>query len=526
MFDRRDVIVVGAGPSGCLLTHQLVSRYGRRVTLIESPAASPQFPARTIDHQRPARWLNLLRSDDDWAYSTAPTDSLAGRAIAWPRGRGPGGSSRLNAMIWFPPTDDDFQRLAHAGGQRWSVDRLREAYETAHGLVQPEQPVWYSEATRRFLEAAAHCPNAQPMQYRRSTRGGRRWTAASLLAQLDPDHFELIRGHVDRLRWRNRRVVGVELHAAGSDRCHATTWDKSSYSAAVEETDGARFIDADQGVILCAGTIATPAILMRSGIGESDHLRELGIEIRLQRDAVGQGLQDHLIMPVVFALPEKERFLPGSSVREVATWQMLGSGRLTSNLAEAGGLFQDGQLQIHVTPTHYLTFPQAKAAAAMTIGVNATVPLSRGFVRLISALATAPPTITPNYLADPADLAVTLQGIELARSIAQCSPLRDWVSRELVPGKQRSTAAQLAKAVRRYAQTLYHPTSTCRMGRLDQRGHAAETVVTPELRVRDVENLWVADASILPGITSGNPQATVMTLGVHGAGIVDENLER
>ena len=524
MFNRRDLIVVGAGPAGCLLTHQLVSRFGRRVTLIESPAASPHLPANASDHQRPARWLNLLRSDDDWAYSTVPAESLAGRTIAWPRGRGPGGSSRLNAMIWFPPTEDDFQRLARVGGQHWSIDRLRAAYETAHDLVRPEQPVWYSEATRRFLEAAAGCPHSQPMLYRRSTRRGRRWTAASLLEQLDPNRFELVRGHVDRLRWRDRRVVGVELQAASSERCDMTTWDKSSYSVAVDEAGSERFVDADHGVVLCAGTIATPAILMRSGIGNADHLRQLGIERRIQCDAVGQGLQDHLVMPVIFAVPEKERFLPGSSVREIASWQVLGSGRLASNLAEAGGLFQHGQIQVHVTPTHYLSFPQANAAAAMTIGVDATAPGSRGAVRLASADALTAPTIKPNYLADPADLAITLQGIELARSIAQQSPLRGWIGRELIPGSQRSTAAQLTKTIRRYAQTLYHPTSTCRMGRLDQSGQAADPVVTPDLRVRDVENLWVADASILPSITSGNPQATVMTIGVHAAGIVNESL--
>ncbi|MFG0261709.1 MAG: GMC family oxidoreductase, partial [Novipirellula sp. JB048] len=282
---------------------------------------------------------------------------------------------------------------------------------------------------------------------------------------------------VDRILFRNERAIGVQL------------------------VDGLQLFASKQ-VILCAGSIATPAILMRSGIGPRDRLRDAGGQAWLDAPGVGQNLQDHLVMPVIFATAASSRFDLNVTPGELARFDYLGRGPLSSNIAEAGGLFNHDEIQIHVTPTHYLRFPHPEAASAMTIAVNATKPRSRGEVTIGSLQASDPPQIDPNYLADPRDLETTLAGVELARSIARESPLRDWLGAELLPGSKRASDRAIGKAIARYAQTLYHPVGTCGLGE----------VVDANLAVIGTERLSVVDASVFPELTRGNPNAMVLTL--------------
>ncbi len=471
-----DIIIIGAGSAGCTLAHLLSDQHGFSVTLIE-PATieTPQtFLAPEIDRTRPARWLKLLAGPNDWDYATVASKSLAGRALNCPRGRGMGGSSRINAMIWFPPTHDDFKRFsAAAADARWSTESLRSAYQSAERLVQPEPARWISEPAQRFLRAAS--PLGHAMAYPRMNRDGRRWTPAALL--LNSPGVQTIRATVDRIRFRDNRAIGVEL------------------------ADGTQ-ISASKQVILSAGSIASPTILMRSGIGPRDGLRDAGVKAWLDAPDVGQHLQDHLVMPVIFSIDAGTRFDLNVSPRDLARFDVLGQGPLTSNIAEAGGLFANDAIQIHVTPTHYLRFPQPNAASAMTIAVNATQPTSRGHVAIRSRNASDPPQIDPNYLADREDVETTIAGVKLARAIAMQLPLQNWIGPELLPGSKRTSDEGIAKSISRYAQTLYHPVGTCGLGR----------VVDANLSVIGTERLSVVDASVFPEVTVGNPNAMVMTL--------------
>ncbi|WP_148294451.1 GMC family oxidoreductase N-terminal domain-containing protein, partial [Novipirellula maiorica] len=246
-----DIIIVGAGSAGCTLAHLLQHQHGYSVALIEpGTSENPEMVAAAdIDRTRPARWLKLLGSSEDWNYATEASKSLAGRSLNCPRGRGFGGSSRINAMIWFPPTDDDLNMFSTAAASatsaddRWSAESLRSAYNAAERLVQPESARWISEPAQRFLDAAT--PFGTAMAYRRMNRNGRRWSPAALIAQ--SDGVQKIRGTVDRVLFRDDQAVGVKL------------------------ANGAK-IAANKRVILSAGSIATPAILMRSGIGPRDRL--------------------------------------------------------------------------------------------------------------------------------------------------------------------------------------------------------------------------------------------------------------
>ncbi len=375
-------------------------------------------------------------------------------------------------MIWFPPTDQDLDEFASFS--RWSPQQLRDSFADVESIVKPQPPRWLSESSQRFLEAASSIPNSRPMIYQRVNRQGRRWNPAELL---EGSGVNVVRAAVDRVIFDGNRTCGVQLVGGESITCSGE-------------------------VILCAGTIGTPAVLMRSGIGPRDVLDRCNIDVRHESANVGANLQDHLIMPVIFRIQSQHRFPTQSSTADIARWQTVGSGPLASNIAECGGLYENGRIQIHVTPTHYLTYPGPDAAAAMTIAVNATKPKSRGRLRISSADPDACPIIEPDYLDSGPDLQTTIDGVHLAREIANGEPLSAWTTGELLPGSKRQSDESIARAITRYAQTLYHPVGSCAIG----------DVVDENLQVRGFSNLSIVDASVLNTITTGNPNSMLMTI--------------
>lgn len=189
----------------------------------------------------------------------------------------------------------------------------------------------------------------------------------------------------------------------------------------------------------------------------------------------------------------------------------MGTGPLASNLAECGGLFLQDSVQIHVTPTHYLNYPKPTDHAFMTIGVNASQPQSTGVLRLQSADPRMPVSIHPRYLQDARDRETTINGIRFTRRLVAETSLSQWTIAETLPGKKRTSDHDMEKAVSRYSQTLYHPTGTSRLGAMPS------SVVTPDFQLRGLRQAWVVDASVLPNLTLGNPNATTMLLAFKAA---------
>lgn len=488
-----DLIIVGGGTAGCFLASQIARHTDLRIAIVEPESVFDRPPVSAIDQQRPARWLRLLGTADDWSLTTEPNAKLAGRTIGWPRGRGLGGSSRINAMIWFPPTERDVAGWSGATGGAIDRDRCDDALAKVESIVRPERPRWISDASQAFLDAAEELPNATPMLYRRINRNGNRWMLSSLI---DRERITVIDGRVDQVLFRGDVAVGVRVLHQGS---------------VID-------LQSRRGVVLSGGTIASPMILMRSGIGDGDELRRHGIAVRVDRSSVGSGLRDHLIMPVIYQTKSKDDFAIDPGPRDVALHQVLGIGPLSSNVAEAGGLFGGDGFQIHVTPTHYLTFPKPSSTPMMTIAVNATSPASTGSVRLRSKEAIAPPIIDANYLTDDVDRNVLIAGVQFVRELAERSPLANFIDSEVLPGSKRTDERSIEKAIMRYSQTLYHPVGTCRIG------VGKDAPVDEQFRVRGTQRLWVCDASVLPTMTVGNPSAAVMMLATMAAeAIVDSH---
>lgn len=486
-------VILGGGVCGCLLAHELLTRTQRPVWVIE---AGGQQEENSMDRSRPARWLHLLGSSDDDSHVTLPNEGLAGRALNWPRGRGPGGSGRINAMIWMPPHERDYQCLSQAG---LDPDSVRRAWQRARELVAVEYPRYLSSPSRDFLAAMdAHPELGVFAAHHRINRDGRRWTTDQLLS----DAMHADPSTVSRLRCVRATAMSLQIQG---DRPSSLTL-RGSQGERVVAIDGAT------RVISCLGALATPGLLMRSGIGDPEVLGRAGLTTRVARNAVGRNLHDHLIMPVVYDR-EPPAFLPGSpTVHEAEQWEQHGAGPLASNIAECGGFSRDASFQLHVTPTDYLRYPQSTANAAVTLGVNLTRPASRGWLEPIGHGGDVRLNIHSNYMSDPADVSGFPTAIRWVREIAAALNCTGVLGLERVPGLRRSDEARLLASIARYAQTLYHPGGTCAIGR-DQ----DTSVVDPDFGVRGVTGLSVVDASLFPEPTTGNPTAVLAILACYAA---------
>jgi len=468
----------------------LLAERGFSVAIVE---AGPDLP---ID-RTPALYPHFFGSSHDWDFETVPQAHLANRRIRWPRGRGPGGSTRINAMIWYPPSDEDLARLSIAGGPEWASDAIASSLAEVTDWVRPEPARWTSDATLHFL-ATTKSLGLHAKLFLRMTRDGLRRTAADLLSEsVAASSITRLYGDVQKICIESGCAVGVELAASGTAECES--------------------IRAHRSVIICAGAVATPLLLMRSGIGPRDVLEANDVELIAVAQEVGSNLCDHLIMPVVFATRSQSRFPTSPSSDDIAQFRIANTGPLASNLAEAGGVFslryndEAFLVQVHVTPTHYLLHPDDRAPAAMTIGVNLCHPRSRGRIGFNDVRQIS---VDPAYLCDASDQGKLIVAIEFARSLAQQPTLSSFAGEELIPGKKRNDHESLIRSIARFSQTLYHPTGTCRMG-LD-----SNSVVNENLAVRGVAGLHVVDASVLPTIPAVNPNVTVMMLAMHAAKLI------
>ncbi len=482
-------VILGGGVCGCLLAHELLAKTDRPVWIIEAGGRQDE---NVLDRSRPARWLSLLGSTDDDAHTTMPNAALAGRAIRWPRGRGLGGSGRINAMIWVPPDAEDWRGLARAGLE---PECMSTAWQRANELMAVESPRYLSPTAQKFLSAVEGHPELGVFSaFQRINRRGQRWTTQQLL--------------IDALGVRPN--LASRLHCIRATAQYVKIRGDRIGAVVLEDGTGVREIalEGKARVISCLGALATPRMLTLSGIGDPEVLSRIGVTPRVKLSSVGKNLHDHLIMPVVYDR-EPPSFLPGPPTKEqIDQWNQNGTGPLASNVAECGGFNPGSQFQLHVTPTDYLRYPDVKAACAMTLGVHLTRPRSRGWMEPVRDAGEVRLSIHSDYMNEPADGAGLLRGVRWVRDIAGELRKAGVMGAERVPGSRRSEDAGLLAAIARYSQTLYHPGGTCAIGR-DGDQHS---VVTSDFEVRGVLGLSIVDASLLPEPTTGNPTALLAML--------------
>jgi choline dehydrogenase len=493
---QYDYIIVGAGLAGCVLAHRLSADPGNTVALIEAGPDAAADPRVT----QPSRWPELLGSELDWSYVTVPQRHLKGRQIRWPRGRSIGGSSSINAMVYIRGHASDFDTWASFGGTEWSSRGMLPWFARVEGAVgdppllsvEPlSQPHPLAQA---FVDAGEELGLGKNLDfnsgqqegiglYRLMSRAGLRCSSADayLAPALSRTNLTVLAGtRVSRLMVHKTTATGVQVWRAGQ----LVT------------------LHANREVILSAGAVATPHLLMLSGIGPADQMRAHGITVEADLPGVGANLHDHVQVSVSFPT---NRTLPVMS---------------TSNLGEAGGFISSRpglpapDIQMSFAPMINLNHASG-FGQGFTIGPAVTRPVSRGRLNLRSADPWQPPVIDPDYLSQQADVDTLVEGVRLAHRLAGTRSLRRF--RDLT--REQAAPVDLVDFCRTHAETQFHPVGSCRLGT------DADAVVDSELRVRGLSGLRVVDASVMPAVTTGNISAPVFAIAEKAAAkIVGQNV--
>jgi choline dehydrogenase len=518
----HDYVIVGAGSAGCVLAARLSEDPATRVLLIEA-GGSDRSPRIRV----PGISFTQYRSRLDWDFNTEPEPHCAERSLYIPRGKSVGGSSSMNAMLYVRGHPLDYDRWASEGAPGWGWDEMRPCFlrsednqrgESEHhavgGPLRVEDERSPRQLTGRFLAACeeAGIPRIEdcngPEQDGASLsqvtqRRGRRWSAADayLHPALRRENLDLLTGaQVLRVEVAGGRAGGVRYRRRRRER-----------------------VARGGEVILAAGTLGSPQLLMLSGVGPAEHLRELGIPVASDRPSVGANLQDHPIISCAWDVPGggSLRPAPGEMTKAGLEYLLRRSGPLTSTFAEALAFVRTRpglahpDLQFHFAPGYLAEHGfQRYEGHALSVAPTLLRPLSRGRVRLRSADPTEKPSILTNSLAEPEDVATLLAGMRLAREVAAAGPLAGVVGRELLPGRDLDSDEELEADLRSRVELAYHPVGTCRMGSDE------DAVLDPELRVRGVEGLRVVDASVMPSVPSGNTNAPTMAIAERASDLI------
>ncbi len=525
-----DYVIVGAGSAGCVLANRLSADGKTSVLLLE---AGPKDSNIWI--HVPLGYGRLFKDKTvNWMYQTEPEPGLDGRSVFQPRGKVLGGSSSINGLLYVRGQHEDYDRWRQHGNSGWGFDDVLPYFKKAedqqrgaddfHGAGGPlpvSDLIHADPLSAAFIAAAAETGiplnpdfNGAAQEgagfFQTTTRRGRR--ASTAVAYLRParDRSNL---HVEtsalaqRVVFRGRRADAVEYRKAGS----------------------LRTARARKEILIASGAYNSPQLLQLSGVGPAELLRKHGIDVVLDAPGVGHDLQDHLQVRVVMrcAKPITLNDIVNHPVRRIwagARYAAFRQGPLTIAAGTSGAFFKTNpRLATPDIQIHFLPFSTDKMGEKLHSfsGFSASVcqlrPESRGSLRIRSADPAAPPEIRMNYLSTEVDRTANVEGLKILRKILQAPALRSYVVEEVDPGAKVSSDEALLNYCRARGSTIYHPTSTCRMGR------DSLAVVDQRLRVRGLEGLRVVDASVMPDLVSGNTNAAIIMIAEKASDMILED---
>jgi len=513
--DSFDYIVIGAGSAGSVVASRLTETRGP-VLLLEAGVQD-----NILEVKIPAAFPKLFHGPYDWNYYTVPQSHLNNRKEFWPRGKLMGGSGSMNAMIFSRGNARDFDEIGKVN-KGWSyrevlpyfisqeknkrgnvssayhgfvgnlvIDDQRSIHESMHLLMKTLENngiPYNADINGELQEGVSFLQTHQ--------QNGRRWSSAdgylNSAVMERPNMFLRHSAHVTKILFEGKRAVGVEFLEGGEKRV----------------------VRATKEVILCAGTVNTPQLLMLSGIGPQDHLRQLNIPVVLNLPGVGQNLHDHVFITLSYntSLPSLHT---EETLANIWDWVKNGEGPMTSPCAEVIAFEKSSpklpapDIELLAGPLFYIQHgAKIPSGNGVTLGAILLKPKSRGSLKLKTGNPLDAPLIDPNYLAESDDLNLLIKYVKRIRKLMDSKPIKDYLHAEVHPGKQEvETDQQIEEFIRNELMTIYHPVGTCKMG--PKSDYMA--VVDEKLLVHGLENVRVIDASIFPNIISGHTHsATVM----------------
>jgi choline dehydrogenase len=529
--DEADYVVVGAGSAGSAVASRLAES-GASVILLEAGKKDTSMLVTKPGMIGPMHSEPKIKATVDWGYYTTPQKHMNNRVIPQTRGKVVGGSSSVNGLLWVRGNRANYDSWAAEGNTGWDADSVNEVYKRVEdfedgadayrgegGPIKITRHTQPTEAALQFEQATADTLGVKIVKdynageqegasrFQQSAFGGKRYSSSrGYLTNTDRPTLQVQpEVHVQKINIENGRATGVEV---------------------VDKKGGRRTIRAGKEVILSAGVFGSAQLLMLSGVGPADHLTELGIEVKADLP-VGDNLHDHLFVPTTWTMPNAVHKGKASHfAMGLAKELTVGHSFLENSVFETVAFVRTSlatdvpDLQLHVLPWAYPS-PNQDAPVrhvvdkrkSLTVMSTLIYPRSRGTLRLASTDSNAAPLIDMNYLAEPGDQQVLAEGVEIIREIMKSPAFGNNVTAELHPGPDYDAANMKAEVLNR-ATTVYHGVGTCRMG-VDDRA-----VVGPDLKVRGIEGLRVADASIMPSIIGGNTNAPSIMIGDKAADLV------
>lgn len=519
-----DYVVVGAGAAGCVVANRLSTDPGNRVLLLEA-GGRDWNPLIHI----PVGFTKLTTPDVNWGFSTVPQPQMDNREMWYPQGRTLGGSTSINAMIYIRGHRADYDDWEALGNAEWGYEgvlpyfkksenneRFHNRFHGIGGELNVTQQVQHNPLTKAFvrscqeigIEFNADVNGAEQdgvTYYDVTQRKVRRESAATAFLRSvkhRPNLTVLTRAFATKVLVEGGRAVGVQFI----------------------KDDKVETVHVNAEVVLSGGAVNSPKLLLLSGIGPADELREVGVDVVHDLPGVGKNYQDHMDVyvtaettPVSYNMDDR----PDRAARHGLQYLLYKTGPMTACVAEAGAFIRSSpevrspDIQIHCLPAYVVDHGRMRFKGhGITINTCNLRPRSIGSVRLRSANPNDHPLIDPNFCGDPYDWKISIEGFKWGRRILAAESFAPYIKREHMPGVECQTDDEIRQYVRKWSKTDYHPVGSCKMG------SDAEAVVDTELKVHGLAGLRVIDASIMPKLISGNTQAPSIMIGEKGAAIM------
>ncbi len=525
-----DYIIVGGGSSGCVLAARLSEMADARVLLLEAGGKD----SNPFLHM-PVGFAKFTAGPLTWGFKTAPQRHANGREIPYAQGHVLGGGSSINAEIYTRGNAIDYNRWAQEEGcPGWSFDEVLPYFKRSEGNAilsgkyhGTDGPLGVSNLTNPMPLSSAFVQSCQELgmpynpdfngaqqagasHYQTTIRKAKRCSAAVgyLRPALGRANLTVKTNcQVQRLVFEGQRAVGVEIVEGGR----------------------ARLIRATSEVILTSGAINSPKLMMLSGVGPADHLRQHGIDVHHDLPGVGQNLQDHFGIDIVYELKGADSLDKYNKLHWMVAaglqYSLFKTGPVTSNVVEGGAFwYADKDQDQPDLQFHFLVgagveegAPAISSGSGCTLNSYTLRPKSRGSVTLASSDIRDMPIIDPNFVADPYDLKTSAEGVKISREILNQPAMAKYIKREHFPGDQVRSQADFENYARQYGRTSYHPVGTCKMGQDDM------AVVDPSLRVRGMEGLRICDSSVMPSLIGSNTNAPSIMIGEKASDLIRGN---